>query len=111
MLVTRLIAIGLLIFAAIPVGAELTGLVRGAHWHGISASQLWLTLHTASFDTAHAFGQRYLPAPLWDPIAEWILAQPAWAVAGVPGVILLWFSLGHKASGDPAGHSSVRRKA
>ena len=94
MVILRLIAVMFLILAAIAFGVEIVGLVRTAHWHGISSGQLWLNLHPASLDGVHAFVQRYLSPALWDPVMTWLLRQPAWAVTIVPGLGLLWLDFG-----------------
>jgi hypothetical protein len=94
MFILRLIAVMFLILAAIAVGVEIVGFARTAHWHGISAGQLWLNLHPSSLDGAHAFIQRYVSPALWDPVMIWFLRQPAWAATGLPGLALLWLALG-----------------
>jgi hypothetical protein len=92
MFILRLIAVSFLILTFIAVSVEALDLARTGHWHAIAAGQLWTNLHAASLEAAHVFIQRSLDPGLWDAIA-WILRQPAWAVAGVPGVILLCLDL------------------
>lgn len=94
MFILRLIAVMCLIFAAIAAGAEFVELWRTHHWHAITAGQLWLNLHPSSLIDTHAFIQRYVYAGLWDPVMIWALRQPAWLVAGVPGLVFLWLDLG-----------------
>lgn len=93
MFIIRLIAVVFLIFAFIAAGVEIYGLIRTGHWTALAAGQLWMNLHAPSLEGAHSFIQRYFYPVIWDPGIAWILRQPAWLVAGVPGVGLLWLDL------------------
>ncbi len=103
MFIIRLIAVVFLILACIAAGAEVLGLTRTGHWNAITAGQLWMTFHAPSLDGAQAFVQRHFHPGSWDPVIAWILRQPAWLVAGIPGLGLLWLdlSLGMGASRGP----------
>lgn len=56
----------------------------------MSAHDLWYLLSAKSFTIAQIRIERLSPA-LWDPFLVSLLALPAWALCGVPGVLLAWF--------------------
>ena len=77
-------------------GSELVITPLGAAWFSISPDTLNLM---------QAIIQRNLHPYLWDPIAQWILLQPAWAVFLV---ISLFFYLIAWRRPKPAGRFAVR---
>jgi hypothetical protein len=80
------------------MGAALAALAIDAWaWIGgarklTAAGELWYRLHPDSLGLTQAVTQRYLFPWLWDPIAVWILLQPAAAVLGVLGFLLAWLA-------------------
>lgn len=110
MFIIRLIAVVFLIFAFIAAGVEVYGLAHDGRWNAITAGQLWMNLHAPSLDHTQAFVQRYFYAGLWDPVIAWILRQPAWLVAGIPGVGLLGLELS-TGMGTPRGTARPRFRA
>lgn len=57
-----------------------------------AAGELWYRLDPNSLGLTQAVTQRYLFPWLWDPIAVWILLQPAAAVLGVLGFLIAWLA-------------------
>ncbi|MGE0257047.1 MAG: hypothetical protein AB7N54_04840 [Alphaproteobacteria bacterium] len=55
-----------------------------------AAGELWFRVHHASLNLAQAVIQRYVDARLWDPVIVTVLLWPAFAVLGVPGLLLAW---------------------
>lgn len=51
--------------------------------------QTWFDLAPASLNTAQAAVQRYVHPYLWDPVIQWILLWPTWAVLMVIGVLFV----------------------
>jgi hypothetical protein len=80
------------------LGAALAILVIDAwSWLGgarklTAAGELWYRLHPDSLGLSQAVTQRYLFPWLWDPIAVWVLLQPAAAVLGVIGVLIIFLA-------------------
>jgi hypothetical protein len=57
-----------------------------------AAGELWYRLDSSSLNTSQAITQRYLFPWLWDPVAVWILLQPAAAVLGVLGLLIIFLA-------------------
>jgi len=91
-------------------GALVAVVVDGAK--SIAASSLtvtplgltWFALSPASLMTTQGFVQQtvesYVGHWLWDPVIQWILLMPSWAVLGVVGGVLAY--LGRKRRLAPA---------
>ena len=60
----------------------------GAGWV-LSTSELWRALWPSAYVLAEVRLGHAIPW-LWDPVMTWFLSPPAWALFGVPGVILAW---------------------
>jgi hypothetical protein len=93
MVILRLVAIMFLGFAAIAVGVELFDFVRTMRWTPVTAARLWQNLDPSSFAAIQSFIERRVLPSLWDPVMVWILRQPAWLVATIPGLTMLLFSI------------------
>lgn len=81
----------LLSFCAIAVaGAETIAraLPGGTGWV-LSTAELWRALWPSAYVLAEAHLSHAIPW-FWDPVIVWLLSPPAWALLGVPGVILAW---------------------
>lgn len=98
MLLIRLTAVVFLIFTVIAVGIEVIRLTHTGHWNAIAAGQFWTNLDAGSLARVQGFVQRRLDPALWDSVIAWILHQPAWIVAGLPGISLLWLDLRKRSS-------------
>ncbi len=93
MVTVRLIGVFFLVIAAVAVGAEAVDFFRTGRWTPISAGNLWINLDSSSFLAARAFVDGYLLAGLWDSVIGWIMRQPAYLVAIIPGGICLLASM------------------
>ena len=52
--------------------------------------QYWFDFAPASLNTAQAAVQRHVAPFLWDPVIQWVLTLPVWAVAGPLGFLFVW---------------------
>ena len=55
----------------------------------LGLGQMWFELHPSSFEYAQAAVERHVWPPLWDPVIVTVLSWQAWAVMGLPALILL----------------------
>ena len=55
----------------------------------LALGQMWFDRDPSSLNLAQAAVERYVWAPLWDPVILTVLRWPAWAVMGLPALILL----------------------
>jgi hypothetical protein len=55
----------------------------------LGLGQMWFQLHPTSFEAAQAAVERDLWPLLWDPVIMTLLGLQAWAVMGVPALVLL----------------------
>jgi len=53
-----------------------------------AAGELWFRLHHGSLNLSQAVVQRYVDPRLWDPVIVTALLAPAFAVLGLPGLLL-----------------------
>jgi hypothetical protein len=80
------------------LGAALAVLViDGWAWLGgarklTAAGELWYRLDAGSLNLAQAVTERYLFPWLWNPAAVWVLLQPAIAVLGVLGLLIIFLA-------------------
>lgn len=84
-------ALGLLVFAAAFIGLISDG-IRSLAANRILTTplgQAWFSLHSDSLAFLQDVVQRYLHPYLWDPVAQTVLAWPAFAVGGVLGILLM----------------------
>lgn len=93
MFIIRLLAMAFLVIAAIAASFELFQMINSRSWHPIVAEKFWYSLHPESLDAIRHFLQREVDPGLWDWVIAPILRLPAWAVAGVPGLLLLSFNV------------------
>ncbi|MDH3241154.1 MAG: hypothetical protein OEO83_10860 [Alphaproteobacteria bacterium] len=95
-MITRTIGILLVLAALIAAGVEIYDWRTTGTYKPLSTGEIWYKTHRASLNGAQAATQRYLAPWLWDPPMVWLLRQPAWAVAGVPGILLLLIGLSRR---------------
>ena len=93
-MVMRLIGWILLVFAVVVAGYEVSLAVGGDGYRLVPFGEMWFRLDqmlgTASLNVSQAVVQRYVWAWLWETVIQTILGLPAWAVFGIPGLVLLW---------------------
>jgi hypothetical protein len=83
------LALLFLLLALLAFGYELLLVAEGASYRALAAGELWFRLHPSSLNITQAVIQRYVFPGLWDPVAITLLQWPAWAIFGLPGLILL----------------------
>jgi len=77
--------------AVVALGADALASLEAGNIHLEPLGAVWFKIDVGSLNLTQAVIQRYVSPWLWDPAIQWLLAQPAAAVAGVPAVVLLWF--------------------
>jgi hypothetical protein len=55
----------------------------------LALGQMWFDRSPSSLNLVQAVIQRYVWPPLWDSVIVTVLRWPAWAVMGLPALILL----------------------
>ena len=90
--IVRIVGWLLLIAALVLFGLDLLDFYRMKSFEPMAAGQVWFRIDVASLNLAQAVVQRYLHPAVWDPVITWILTQPAFAVVGLPGLLLVWLS-------------------
>ncbi len=95
-MVLRLIGWILLVLAVLAAGFEVSLAVGSDGYRLVPFGEIWFRLDqilgTASLNISQAVVQRYVWAWLWEAVVQTILEFPAWAVFGVPGLVLLWIA-------------------
>lgn len=86
-IVARLLGLVLLVAALVVLGADLAGEGDGRGLMPLGA--LWYELHAASLNLSQAVIERYVWAPLWDPVLIAVLQWPAAPVFAALGAVLL----------------------
>jgi hypothetical protein len=92
MIILRFLGWILCISALICLGADFLHFWDLDQWKAQELGLVWYNLSPGSLNFSQAIIQRYLLASLWDPVIVTLLLQPAWAVLGAPGVILLYLA-------------------
>lgn len=75
--------------AAVLLARELFHLLSEGRFEPLDVGYVWFTLHADSLQLAQPVVQRYVHPWLWEPVIVTLLLWPAFAVIGVPGVLLL----------------------
>jgi hypothetical protein len=91
-MVLRTIGILLILAALIAAGFEIHNWRATGTYKPIPAGEVWFKAHPKSLTAFQPAVQRHVAPWLWPPI-QWVLEQPAWAVAGVPGIVFFLISL------------------
>jgi hypothetical protein len=55
----------------------------------LALGQMWFNIDPPSLNLTQAVVERYVWPTLWDPVFLTVLRWPAWAVLGLPALILL----------------------
>jgi len=66
----------------------------------VAAHDLWYTMWPKSLLITEIRVTRMAPW-LWDPVLVTLLKLPAWAIFGVPGGVLAWFTRPNRGTTDP----------
>lgn len=92
-MVIRTIGILLVLAALVAAGFEAHGWYTTGTYKTLTPGEIWYKTHRASLNAAQAGIQRHVAPWVWDPPMVWLLRQPAWAVLGVPGLLLVLWGL------------------
>lgn len=76
----KLIALALLVAAVIAGTVDAVQSVAASRAVLTPLGQAWFDLSPATLGLAQAAIQRYLHPYLWDPVMQWVLIQPSFAV-------------------------------
>ncbi len=89
-MIIRIIGALFILAALAAAGVEVVQWISSGTYKPVTLGGVWYMIHRASLNASQAGIQRYVAPWLWDPIITWILVQPAWAITGPPGAVLLW---------------------
>jgi hypothetical protein len=89
MRVLRLIGWLLIIAALFFVLSEAWAWHQTGTWRMIPTGQRWYDINRSSLLLIQPAIERHVARWLWSPVITTILQWPAWAVLGVPGIVLL----------------------
>ncbi len=83
--------IGILFVAVALVAAVIDGTksIAASHFVSTPLGVHWVEFFPDSLEAARLSVQSQVPW-LWDPVIQWILMLPTWAVAGVLGALFVW---------------------
>lgn len=88
MLVLRVLGVLFLLAAAAALAWD--AVAGGGGGFRLSAlGELWFRLSPYTLDLSRAVTERYIWPALWDPVAVWVLLQPAVLVLGAVGLALM----------------------
>ena len=90
MVVGRILGWILVAGALAVFGIELARFVETGTYRVIAAGKLWYDVHRSSLNLVQAVLQRYVDPLAWDAGVAPVLQLPAWAVLGLPGILLVW---------------------
>jgi hypothetical protein len=88
----RLLGLLFIVAALVVLGADLTAASEVGQFELRPLGALWYGLHPGSLNLTQAVIERYIWAPIWDPVLITVLQWPAAVVFGVLGLVL--FALG-----------------
>jgi hypothetical protein len=60
----------------------------------LALGQMWFNIDPSSLNLVQAVIERYVWPSLWDPVILTVLRWPAWAVLGLPALVLLILPIG-----------------
>lgn len=81
----------LLVLAFAAASSETLARVLPGHWGMfISAYDLWYAIWPGNLVVTQIRVEKFLHPWIWDPVMVTVLAPPAWALFGVPGLALAW---------------------
>ena len=62
--------------------------------------ETWFTLSPGSLNALQAGIQRHISPYLWDPVLQWVLMLPNWAVIGGLGFLIVWLTTAKTRTAD-----------
>jgi hypothetical protein len=88
-LVVRILGFLLLAGALLAAAWQFQLWAQSGRFIPLALGQMWFKLDASSLNLTQAVIERYVWPPLWDPVILTVLRWPAWAVLGLPALILL----------------------
>lgn len=92
MMLIRILGYVLLLAGVVALGAEILRSLEAGYWQSLPLGEVWYGLDRGSLNGIQVLLERYLWDYLWDPVLLTVLLLPAWAVLGVPGLLILAFA-------------------
>jgi len=87
MVFCRSIAVFLLLAALGLFAYEIVGAIASSGYTLVAGGELWVGIHANSLVGFQALIEKNISPWLWREVVLPILLAPAWAIAGVPGVL------------------------
>ena len=85
----RLLGLKLLGGALLAVALQFQLWAETERFVPMGLGRMWIELHPSSFEFAQAAVERHVWPQLWDPVIVTVLSWQAWAVMGLPALVLL----------------------
>lgn len=89
MILVRIFGYLLLFLALAALGAEILTSVQAGEWISLTVGDVWAMVDRESIGLVQVGLERYVHPFLFDPLLLTLLLWPAWAVAGVPALLIL----------------------
>jgi len=96
MIVLRIVGYVLLLSGLVALGSDIFRSLEAGGWQSMALGQFWFGLDRASLNGFQVVLERHVWDVLWDPVMLAVLQWPVWAVAGVPGLLLLAIARGRR---------------
>lgn len=90
----RVLGILLLLGALAAGAAQFQMWAASGRFVPLPLGQAWFNIDPPSLNLVQAVIERHIWPPLWDPVLLTVLRWPAWAVLGLPALILLIVPIG-----------------
>ena len=90
----RLLGLLLLLGAVLAAAWQFQIWAQSGRFTPLALGQAWFNLDPESLNLVQAVVERHIWPPLWDPVILTVLRWPAWAVLGLPALILLILPIG-----------------
>jgi hypothetical protein len=85
----RLLGLVLLAGAFVAAAWQFQLWAQAGRFIPLALGQMWFNIDPSSLNLVQAVIERHVWPPLWDPVILTVLRWPAWAVLGLPALILL----------------------
>jgi hypothetical protein len=87
--IVRLLGLLLLVGALWAAAMQFQMWAHSGRFIPLPLGQMWFNIDPPSLNLVQAVIERHVWPPLWDPVILTVLRWPAWAVLGLPALILL----------------------
>jgi hypothetical protein len=89
----RIFGLALLLGAILAAAWQFQLWAQSGRFIPLALGQMWFNIDPPSLNLAQAVIERHVWPPLWDPVFLTVLRWPAWAVLGLPALVLLVFPM------------------